>query len=1298
MRQGSKVAERTYTFPPGFATFGAAMGETSTQRSFLAAIERGKGLISNAILALCALTLASCSTVRQAYVAPEQLGWQEQQLPIAEPVQTLFAIGDCGELPDEGNQAVYDVLANDLVAAGANSAVFYLGDNVYPDGLPKKDAKDREEGEAILRAQLDIARDFPGRVFMVPGNHDWNHWSSGGRKAVQRQEEFVEDYVKKGNSYRPDDGCGTPDMVKLAGDVVLIFLDSQWWLHDQDEEKGMNKGCDVKSRAHYLEVFEDIVLQNRNKQLVVVMHHPLHSNGNHGGYFGLSQHLFPFTQINHDAWVPLPLLGSVVPIYRKFRGSVQDLPHPLYQELIDRLAQILAPYNDVIFLAGHEHGLQYHPVNGHHYVVSGSGAKTEYLRSGKTAEYAREAHGYVRIFCYADGQVWLESIVPDANGPVVDYRQQLVAPRPEAVAELFSGEFAPLPDSVTVAASGRYASNSFREWFTGAQYREAWTVPVTVPVLDLNKAYGGLTPIQKGGGQASNSLLLETAEGRQYALRSVDKDVTKALPEEFRDIVLLNLLQDQISAIHPYSAMVIPTLADAAGIYHTNPQVVYLKAQPALGVYNGLFPEGMYLLEERLEGWRPDVPSFGEHEEILGYLDVLEKLEEDPDHRVDQEFVLRSRLFDLFIHDWDRGDDQWRWARMDGPDGTKIYRPIPRDRDQTFYRFKGVLPWTVARLGIRKFASIHEDLKRPWWQSFNARYFDRYFLNEPDRETWALVAEELQESLTDSVIQVALSNWPAAVLEADGERLTRQLQARRDNLERIALRHYDYLSRQVSVTGTDGKDYFEVRRQDNGDTRVRVYERSGKGKMKDKYYDRTFVRSETREVRLYGLDGDDEFMLKGRARKGMTVRIIGGIGDDEVQDESRVSGWVRRTRVYDTPDGVRLSGAREIINRSSDDLDVNEYDREDFVYNSGLPVAYVGYNVDDRIFLGGGYTWTKQNFRKDPYWRRHLLVGNFAPETQAFNLRYRGDFIDAFRVLDFYLEAEVHTPYFINFFGLGNETVKVDTVRPYHWVRIEGASLRPFVKSRLGSDHWSIMGGPMAERYEIETVEGRFAYLPASGLPAVDFTERYYAGAELRARFVSIDNNMLPQEGIVLDMFANHRWAFQRDKAIAPSPLPVEPLPPGDFGQAGGALTFYLTIGNRLPVTLASRVGLKTNFGDAYPFYLANTVGGTEFLRGYRNDRFAGRTAFSQATDLRVKLGHWNNKILPMDIGLLGGYDYGRVWDEAEDDADLPGARMHHGYTAGLWLAPFSAAALHPFATWSDEEGWLFNFRLGFSF
>lgn len=1238
-------------------------------------------IILSGLFPLC--WMASCSTVKQAYVDREQAGWEQTALPDKEPSQVLYAIGDCGEIPDDKIASLYSEMARDMAQAGSNSAVFYLGDNIYPAGLARKDDKDREEGEEILKAQLNIARDFPGRVFMVPGNHDWNHWSSGGRKAVQRQEEFVEGYLNRGNTYRPDDGCGTPDKVKLEGDVVLIFLDSQWWLHDQEEEKGMNKGCDVKSRAQYLEEFDDLLLQNKNKQIVVVMHHPLHSNGNHGGYFGADQHLFPLTQANHSLWIPMPVIGSIVPLYRKFSGSIQDLPHPLYQELIDRLAEITAPYEDIIFLAGHEHTLQYHEIANHHYIVSGSGSKTEYLRAGKTATYAREANGYSRISVYPDGQVWMEFFVPDKNGNHLDYRQQIVEPRPSTIDYVAEEPFEALPDSASAPAADRYDAGSFKRLFTGRQYREAWALSYTAPVLNLETDLGGLTPLKKGGGQASNSLRMETADGRQFALRSIDKDLTKALPEEIRDINLLNLLQDQVSAMHPYSALVVPPLADAVGVYHTNPKVVYLKPQAAMGSFNPLFPEGLYLFEERPEGKRPEVPSFGKHEEIIGYVDLLDELEKDPNQRIDQEFVLRSRLFDMFIHDWDRHDDQWRWARMDGPDGTKIYRPIPRDRDQTFYRFEGLLPRVVSAFGIRKFATMKGDLKKPWWQGFNARYFDRYFLTEPDREEWADIAEEMQDQLTDSVIEAALHVWPDAFFEQDGEELLGLLKSRRDNLDRIAMRQYDYLSRAVSIPGTNQKDYFDVRRLDNGDTRVRLYERSGKGKKKNKRYDRTFVKSETNEIRLYGLEGDDEFVLKGRARKGIRIRIVGGVGDDEVQDESRVNGPVRHTIIYDAPEGVRVNKGPEVSNRTSDDIDVNEYDREDFQFDSGLPAAYVGFNVDDRIFIGGGYTWTKHNFRKDPYWRRHLLVGNYAPNTDAFNLRYIGDFVDAFRVMDFYLEAEIYNPYFINFFGLGNNTVNLDTVRQFNWVRINSASIRPFIKGRLGSDHWTLRGGPLAERYEVEEVEGRIAALPETGLPDRDFTSHYYLGGEVRLKFFSVDNLLMPEEGVVLETMANYR---QRLDAVDEG-----------FGQAAASLSFYLTFGRAVKLTLANRIGVKTNFGDDYPFFLANTVGGTEFLRGYRNDRFAGRTAFSHCNDLRLNFGKWNNKVLPMDIGLVGGFDYGRVWFPG-DIEDEGSEQLYKGYAVGFFIAPFTSIALQPFMTWSKEEDWLFNFRMGFAF
>ena len=126
---------------------------------------------------------------------------------------------------------------------------------------------------------------------------------------------------------------------------------------------------------------------------------------------------------------------------------------------------------------------------------------------------------------------------------------------------------------------------------------------------------------------------------------------------------------------------------------------------------NDLFEEGMYLLEERPNGDGRDLDIFGNSKDIIGYTDLLDKMKQDHKHYVDQKWVVKSRIFDLFIHDWDRHDDQWRWASFDKKDGETMYRPIARDRDQVFYRFRGAVPTLISALSLRKFKSFKHDLK-----------------------------------------------------------------------------------------------------------------------------------------------------------------------------------------------------------------------------------------------------------------------------------------------------------------------------------------------------------------------------------------------------------------------------------------------------------------------------------------------------------------------------------------------------------------------------------------------------------
>ena len=248
----------------------------------------------------------------------------------------------------------------------------------------------------------------------------------------------------------------------------------------------------------------------------------------------------------------------------------------------------------------------------------------------------------------------------------------------------------PPPSSATVTAGARYGAGWVHQVLLGAHYRDLWATPIRVEVLDLARFGGGLTPLKRGGGRQTKSLRLRSADGHVYAFRSVDKDPAAAMPPELRATFVERLLQDQISSSHPAGALVVSPLLRAAGVYHAEPRLVTMPDDPRLDS----FPEFKGMLGQLEE--RPTVDpeediAFEGAEKIASTQKLWERLTRDSRERVDSRAFLAARLLDVFVGDWDRHPDQWRWARFDQGD-LHVWRPIPRDRDQAFSRLDGVLP------------------------------------------------------------------------------------------------------------------------------------------------------------------------------------------------------------------------------------------------------------------------------------------------------------------------------------------------------------------------------------------------------------------------------------------------------------------------------------------------------------------------------------------------------------------------------------------------------------------------------
>jgi hemolysin activation/secretion protein len=83
-----------------------------------------------------------------------------------------------------------------------------------------------------------------------------------------------------------------------------------------------------------------------------------------------------------------------------------------------------------------------------------------------------------------------------------------------------------------------------------------------------------------------------------------------------------------------------------------------------------------------------------------------------------------------------------------------------------------------------------------------------------------------------------------------------------------------------------------------------------------------------------------------------------------------------------------------------------------------------------------------------------------------------------------------------------------------------------------------------------------------------------------------------------------------------------------------------------------------------FDFYQAAAIGGNNGMRAFRNDRFSGKSYFTNNSEIRWDFGRVKNNIVPANMGVLLGYDVGRVWNDNEDSK-----KWHQSVGGGLWLS-----------------------------
>jgi hypothetical protein len=840
--------------------------------------------------------------------------------------------------------------------------------------------------------------------------------------------------------------------------------------------------------------------------------------------------------------------------------------------------------------------------------------------------------------------------------------------------------------------------NALWRLLLGENWRKVWAQSIDAPVLDLSAYAGGLTAYKKGGNQ-TRTLHFKGGDGRHYVFRSVGKSVQAYLGDDLEHTFAGGVIQDQNSSNHPSSATIADVVQDAVGVLHPSPTLVVLPDDAALGEFREEYANMLGHIELKPDDVPDGVEQFAHADKIQDADKLLENLDASLEYRFDARAYLKTRLVDAIMGDFDRGADQWDFVRYDR-DGVKTYAPIARDRDWAFMRSNGLLMKRVRSIyaKIGSYDPANENLRSI---TFMTHEFDRSHLVSLPWTEWEAVVHEIEAALTDAVVDAAVTMQPSVYTAHSAKEIELGLEARRDNLARLAWEFYLMVNEQADIFAADGSERADIELKPDGSIHVRLVRIKENGSLatdEGSAIDRTFLASETKEVRVYMQEGDDRVVVHGSGPGLIKLRVAGGAGNDALVDSTSDG---RKIEFYDA------SGTNHIVTGAGADVHVTPFvtaqpttlDPEpadtpkarmvleerrgrfqdqwrikgaDFTKQRtqsesprfwGQTTSMTpSFDLRDGagLIVGGGVKNTQYGFRSEPFHRRlagRLMyatgAGKFGAELNAISHPANSKYS-----LDLYVRASGFESQ--RFYGFGNTS---------HFSRGDSSLImrnellvQPSVQLHLGK-RADLAFGPAAQ-----FVDPR----PSSGLLTAAAGDKYSAaGAQAALRFDYADHKSIPHRGVRGSLAAST----------------FKGLSNGDdmFAKTGGTVSVYVPLSE---ATLALRAGGEKLFGE-FPLHESAMLGGRPTVRGYMWQRFTGDASAFGNAELRVPVMR-ADLLVRGDFGVILLADAGRVWA----GGDSPGG-WHTSKGVGVSFSSLSQAVSIVYARGEDNRIYL-NFGLPF--
>ena len=798
-------------------------------------------------------------------------------------------------------------------------------------------------------------------------------------------------------------------------------------------------------------------------------------------------------------------------------------------------------------------------------------------------------------------------------------------------------------DTVLAAPGETYPAGSIHRFFMGDLNRELWPLEFPVPVLDLDEVGGGLRVSELSGGKQTLGLRFEGEDGRIYQFRSIVKTPSRAIPPFLEATPVEDALQDQMGAQFPLSAMVVAELLEAAGVLVAKPRPVVMPDDPRLGEYREAFAGRMGWIEVRpneieMEDGE-EVAGFAGSDKITGSEELYEELQDDPESYVDDQRLLRARLVDMLVGDWDRHSDQWRWASYDEPyeDGNRTrWEPIPRDRDWALSRIDGLLPG-IARIYLPKYTGFSDgppDVFRAHW---SAQRVDRALLSGLERSDFEAAAAELVAALDDEALDRAVGVLPGSYRSRVGAELLAALRLRRDALPATATEFYELLAGWVDVRGTEEVDSAMIRTTPEG---VRVTLRAPR-EGDFVRYDRLFLAEETEEIRIYLGEGDDLVVVDGEP--SIPLRIVTGAGDDRVVE----NGDGSKVAIYDDEGDDSFEVGGEALVTGSDFLGQDSIRTAYFSWNTRdwghawIPRPEMWYDSDVGFLVGAGVARYGYGFGYDPYHSKISLsvLNGLSASQWIVDLEWeRALGPRGWRVM---ADAEARTDEPVWLFGLGNEVPAPDDPDVYRAFRSR-ASVTMGLRYRSSRSWVAEIGPEWIGPNKVDAGSPVLDSLAPYGVE--DFDQIGLRGA---LRVDTRDSGSFPTRGRRFEVMGR----------VVPPWLDVTDT----YGTLDAEYMEYVSVPIPTDPVLHLRVKGQKAWGRT-PFFELPYAGGDESLPGFVSRRFVGDGSLTATALLRMTLLR-PHLFTNLEFGVHGIGSVGRVWYESETST-----RWHDGFGGGLWL------------------------------